>query len=311
MNTINILVGISGSGKSSYANTQLEVYAHSYDAPELEVISSDDLRKELYGDINDQTHNNEVFTELRKRMEQALLNNKDVIIDATNLTMKSRRPIIDKIKELKHRYNTYYNIVATIMATPLLDCLVRNEKRARTLPTKVIYNMRDKFQMPFLEEGFDNIQIEEEYDTKNSVAFYVKMMRNFNQYNPWHSKDLLTHSVDSIVFAKHGVWFCTASLLHDVGKLFTQKFDDGSFTHNDNNIAHYYNHAQVGAYEVLTQIDLGGTFEERLNTIFLINYHMLPFSWKLPKTHEKEKKIFGEYKYNLLMEFHKNDMSAC
>lgn len=52
-----MLVGLSGSGKSSYNFGE-----------EIIKISSDALRAELYGDENDQTHNSEIFNELHKRV---------------------------------------------------------------------------------------------------------------------------------------------------------------------------------------------------------------------------------------------------
>ena len=54
-----ILVGLSGSGKSSYNFGE-----------EIIKISSDALRAELYGDENDQTHNSEIFNELHKTFKK-------------------------------------------------------------------------------------------------------------------------------------------------------------------------------------------------------------------------------------------------
>ena len=65
-----MLVGLSGSGKSSY-NFEEEVVK----------ISSDALRAELYGDENDQTHNTEVFNELHKRVISNLKNGNKIVIE--------------------------------------------------------------------------------------------------------------------------------------------------------------------------------------------------------------------------------------
>ena len=43
-------IGISGSGKSTHANQHKDNYV---------IVSSDGYREKLYGDINDQTHNND------------------------------------------------------------------------------------------------------------------------------------------------------------------------------------------------------------------------------------------------------------
>ena len=84
------------------------------------------------------------------------------------------------------------------------------------------------------------------------------------------------------------------ALYHDIGKMYTQSFDD-------DNIAHYYSHANVGAY--LYVLNMFGTANERyiINNAFVINYHMRPFTWTEDKTREKYRKIFGDEKYNVLM----------
>lgn len=82
-----MLVGLSGSGKSSY-NFKEEVVK----------ISSDALRKELFGDENDQTHNAEVFNELHKRVILNLKNGKNVVYDATNLSRRRRVAFLNNIK---------------------------------------------------------------------------------------------------------------------------------------------------------------------------------------------------------------------
>ena len=44
-----------------------------------------------------------------------------------------------------------------------------------------------------------------------------------------------------------------------------------------------------------------------LNMLFLINYHMMPMTWNSDKAKQKWKKRFGEYKYNMLLDFNKCD----
>ena len=61
----------------------------------------------------------------------------------------------------------------------------------------------------------------------------------------------------------------------------------------------------------MTETDLELQYDdELLNCLFLINYHMLPFTWKQEKTHNKWRKIFGEEKYKLLIDFNRADRIA-
>ena len=71
MSKVTIMVGLSGSGKSSVA-TALSGKDNSI------ILSSDDLRQELYGDINDQDHNEEIF---RDNIYVKVLENKKGLIE--------------------------------------------------------------------------------------------------------------------------------------------------------------------------------------------------------------------------------------
>jgi predicted kinase len=78
-----MMVGIPGSGKTSWI---------AENKPENAVIiSPDDIRKELSGNISDQTQNAKVWFLAKERTIEALKAGKDVILDATNVATKSRK----------------------------------------------------------------------------------------------------------------------------------------------------------------------------------------------------------------------------
>ena len=79
-----MLCGLSGSGKSEYAKQLKEQLPNTY------IFSSDELREELCGDINDQKHNPQVFQELHRRIKSCLKNGCNAIYDATNTKSKLR-----------------------------------------------------------------------------------------------------------------------------------------------------------------------------------------------------------------------------
>lgn len=76
-----MMVGLPASGKSTIAYNLAKENNYI-------VFSSDALREELYLDINDQTHNHELFVELHKRIKTALKEGNNVIYDACNLSSK-------------------------------------------------------------------------------------------------------------------------------------------------------------------------------------------------------------------------------
>lgn len=310
--TLYIMVGISGSGKSSVA---AEMQKNNQNTV---IVSSDALREELFGDYEDQDHNKEVFKEFHRRIRVNLLNNMNVIADATNLTMKSRRVILNNISDLDV-YKICY-----IIAKPEFWCILDNFCREHVVPTEVIDRQIKRFQIPFYEEGFNEIKIlrnkdplvlngqipDNLYFGKNML---FRLMVNFNQNSPYHIYTLDKHCLlayqlfEKSIDAKYhkNKAFKLGSKLHDLGKVYTKENDDKG-------ISHFYNHSEYGSYYLLSQLKFpdGWTDDDLLDCCFLVNYHMLPFGWKTNKTKQRWKERFGEYKYNLLIDFHKCDMEA-
>lgn len=83
-------VGISGSGKSTWIKSQTD--------QNTVVVSPDEIRRELTGNISDQTKNNEVFALANKRAADALNAGKNVIFDATNIASRNRKTLLDYMK---------------------------------------------------------------------------------------------------------------------------------------------------------------------------------------------------------------------
>lgn len=92
MKLFMMVVGLPGSGKSTWAKNYIE---NTYE--KIVYLSSDAIRKELYGDESIQGNPNEVFELMKKRTLAALKENCQVIYDATNVTRKNRRSIISQI----------------------------------------------------------------------------------------------------------------------------------------------------------------------------------------------------------------------
>jgi len=83
-------VGISGSGKSTWiqANTDTNTI----------VVSPDNIRRELTGNISDQTKNGEVWGLAFQRVADGLNAGKNVILDATNIKSSDRKRLMDYMK---------------------------------------------------------------------------------------------------------------------------------------------------------------------------------------------------------------------
>lgn len=139
-----VMVGISGSGKSTYANglkTSLKA----------ELVETDAIRVELTGDAEDQSKNWHVFALAKKRVNDYLSQGKNTIIDATSLSVRDRKDWIDIGKANNAEIRAYF------VDTPVSDCKSQNNKRARKVPEWVIDKQASKLFGPTKSEGFDSV----------------------------------------------------------------------------------------------------------------------------------------------------------
>lgn len=289
--TLWVMVGLSGSGKSSVAKEIAE------NNPNTIIVSLDNIGEELTGDYGNQENNEKVFKVFRKRIREALENNTNVIADATNITMRSRRAIIENVKGIECRK------IAYLIPRPFDQCKLDNLNRQHPVPEEVLDGQLRKFQIPFYEEGWDLIKRRDFLrDGEITIPDISLKMENFDQKNPHHTMSLLEHSDYTYkLFAdkEYPMSFQLGAVLHDVGKLYCQTFDEFG-------TAHYIDHDSIGSYLVLTSLD-GFCYYDILDACFLINYHMMPFNWTTEKSKERWKKRFGEYKYKMLLDFHECD----
>lgn len=73
MQTLLITVGVSGSGKTTFRNT----------LKDYKCVSPDDIRKEITGNISDQSKNNDVWIKAYERLRTYLECGYNVIFDST------------------------------------------------------------------------------------------------------------------------------------------------------------------------------------------------------------------------------------
>ncbi|HWI54346.1 MAG TPA: ATP-binding protein [Desulfobacteria bacterium] len=139
---LHMLCGIPGSGKSTLVG---RLSGH--------VVSTDSLRKYLWGDESVVTFDTLVFTVADDIMKYLLGIGRDVIFDATNLTIDRRKAYIT----LAHMFGG--RVVLHWVNCPLSTALERNSIRERKVPVPVIKALYNSFQMPSSKEGLDVIKV--------------------------------------------------------------------------------------------------------------------------------------------------------
>ena len=150
-------------------------------------------------------------------------------------TLVGRKSILQSFKDKA-------NIEGIIIAQPAEYCSYNN----------VTDDLIKSFQTPLYEEGFNNIGVFYPDDTDKLYGHWsnwIKSVMNYNQFNSHHKYTLGEHCLRCKMGCEsyNGVFkdeLIIASALHDVGKPYTQTFDE-------NGEAHYHHHTNIGAYNCL------------------------------------------------------------
>lgn len=295
---ITVMVGIPGSGKTEMAKYLLK------NAENTVYISSDEIRKEIFGDDRDQSDNARVFNIFYDKLKRALQDGKNALLDATNTSMKARKHVFETAKSLKKPVN----VTAFVMNTNPMVCLERNAKRERVVPQEAIERMLCNYQHPQYFEGFDDIVFANNFTHINTekISGYFSQMRSFDQNNHHHAYPLLEHCVKLAQQYPVGSIEYEAGIWHDIGKLFTRKNDDEG-------VSHYYGHANYGAYLLASNLDMfmSQDKDKIQEIIFYVNYHMMAhYDITTEKSIKKYAEIFGKERLDKLFDFALKDKIA-
>lgn len=291
------------SGKSTWAEQYRDKYA---------IISSDAIRASLYGDESIQGNPAEVFELAKQAIVDALKQGNNVIFDATNMTYKNRMNIMREVNKFS---SMYLLKVCEIFAEPVEVLLERNAARDRHVPEEVIHRMLRQFEMPTKEEGFDVINIHNEYSIP--LDELLNKAKDFDQENPHHSLSLYDHCDaakkwiqkniyigDNMSVSKHNCMMM-AALCHDLGKIDTKTFFNLKGIETDH--AHYYGHQNLGAYYVLM---FDWSEDIRIYIAQLVCYHMQPYLNKTESADRRWRERIGNDLWKDVLIIHKADVAA-
>ena len=242
MPTLIMLVGVSGSGKTTFTEKKKDFL----------VFSSDKIRKEYFGDESDQTHNQKVFEILHKGIKDALKAGKDCIYDATNLNRKRRMTFLKSLQNIDCKKFCF------VVATPFELCVERDKNRVRSVGEKIIRRQISQFQLPLLEEGWDEVLIHhnDEIDYPSIYNYFPKKDVP-HDCAPYHYEGITEHMDmalrELLKSGKATLALVEATAFHDVGKFYTKSFYDKKG--NRKNRATYYGHENWSAYLYMTSFE--------------------------------------------------------
>ena len=128
--TLAIMIGIPGSGKSTFYRERL---ADDYVRVNLDTLKT--------------RHQEELL------ITECIRGGKSFAVDNTNPTKADRQRYIPLAK------SAGYRIVGYFMESKIKDCMERNDRREgkERLPAKAVAAISNKLQMPSYDEGFDEL----------------------------------------------------------------------------------------------------------------------------------------------------------
>lgn len=146
MKQIIIMVGLPRSGKTTWiTNNQPKGSI---------IVSGDDLRYIVYNQ-RFWAGGEPLMWSIRDMMLKYLMQQGvDIVIDETNTTKKRREPILKLAK--KYGYYSIANIVEGVWTD---TCIARAKAEDDEVIIPVIERMAAQFELPKMEEGFDEIRM--------------------------------------------------------------------------------------------------------------------------------------------------------
>lgn len=297
-----MMVGLPGSGKTTFA--------HNIEK-EAVVISSDIIRKELWGSEEKQGDNKIVFEELEKRVMENLAADKSVVYDATNIKAKKRKDFLYRLRKIPN-----VNTVCMLMSVPYEQCLERNNERGRVVPEEVIEKMYMNFEVPQIREGWNQINIIqpklENYDIFKEMDRLCKISSDFEDNTIGnHCIKAAKYVIDNYGL-KRSVKDLTklqlAAFMHDIGKDFFQKAVE-----KDWNQYNTSNCSNISAYDSILYLAKDkslDTVEDVLYVADLIQLHRRPFFIKSEEDKEKLIRKVGAKEFGDIMILHESDINA-
>ena len=142
-NTLIVLCGISGSGKSTFRDLLCEGQMYG--------VCPDLIRKCWYGDESIQGNGKEIFEYTYAQIQMYGARKDDCVFDATNTTRKARKKVIEKARP-------HFDFILCYYFYPsLVKSLNNMTKRERKVPREILAKQMAQWETPTIEEGFDYV----------------------------------------------------------------------------------------------------------------------------------------------------------
>lgn len=299
MTKVYVMVGVPGTGKSTYVKKQLEKNDKAI------ILSSDSIREDNPG-IRD--NNADVFAIMNNYLKEHLKEGyfTNIYYDATNVSRKRRRALYNNIKS----WDKNAEVIIVFFSFPYMEAVKRNSKRIglERVPEHVILRMYKQLQVPRIDVDCDDFivigspifkevndrmenpnVVEDIFDNIDNCSYWYSEIKlsDTSHDSKWHVEDIFTH-INMTIENSHSKELKQIALFHDLGKgICKEKKEDGYCS--------YIRHADVGACYYLNYLSLTKYHGKdipsyELDKLEVIRQHML-FHNEIGKKNKENNKL--------------------
>lgn len=306
MKKLEILIGVAGTGKSTYVKSHQNV----------KIFESDQYRLNLFGTLSLQEpeHHDEVFSAMHDDLYSYIRNNESyhIIYDATNLNNKSRHILYRHLKRLDKNIEIvdviFFNDRQTLVDRNL------NREKEKQVPIDVVKQMYQSLKIPYIGYDCDKIKCigdqwfkKIDFNLINSIDDLIphcvndniksELMLNYTPHdNPYHLEPVNKH-IDLAICNAHklnNLDLIKIAAFHDLGKGITKKFNP------DKGWCQYLNHENVSAYYMLNYFySIDELTSDNLELAIRVLFHMLPNDKNITEKAYRRRNISNELKSKL------------
>jgi predicted kinase len=150
MSKVYVLVGVPGSGKSTWVENQLWTQDCVYVSSDHFVEEEAQRQGKTYNEVFKEYATTAISLMLDKVIE-ARDAGKDIIWDQTSVSVKSRKKKFQMLSDYEH--------IAVVFGTPPRNELEKRlaSRPGKSIPWEVVNSMIDNFEMPTEEEGYKEV----------------------------------------------------------------------------------------------------------------------------------------------------------
>jgi len=157
-----IMVGVSGSGKSTWVNSHKEYIVCSTDSIIEQLAEKMGISyTEAFNYIQNKKKFDYITTKFFEKIHNCILNDHDFVIDRTHLKRNIRISLINELKTFAIENGKHLELFAVSFELPkttIFERLKNREKTGKFIPKEVILEQINSFDIPTTDEGFDAIE---------------------------------------------------------------------------------------------------------------------------------------------------------